>query len=224
MSRLVLLSVCALAIGCTQRASIGSFGGDAAVAVDGGPRADAGASCGVACGHFRACFGDEILSQCLEACDDPDAAELVLACDAMADGCDYPAMCRPPDGMSDCVSNCETAGFFDCIADADVARCVDACGTATPAQVQQFNSCSIGGCMDDGCYRILVPEGSRNVAGCQSACDDMVGFDCIYPIEHTDCRERCTRATREAINTFIACAAGICSGPSCYDELVFATP
>ncbi len=232
--RLALSLGALLALGCAQRANLGSLpdagpGGsvDAAGDGDAGPGApdDAGPSCTAGCVRYGGCFGPDAYDACLMACRDPGQAAAVIECVAMTDGCDFSRMCGGDgtDPRMECADNCELQGNVGCITSVDVATCVEACGTASDATIDQFNRCT-SSCRDDGCFRVLVPGGSANRQGCRDACDDMRSLDCIFPAEHLDCLDRCARASATAIDDFIRCNRALCDGPACYDQLFSAVP
>ena len=198
---------------------------------DAGPEvADGGviAACDLACQRGVTCVGGDavLLADCREGCR-IGFADTILMCDARRVGCTYPAECMDgpggPSPRDDCEDGCGDLAFFDCIDASGVSECVAACATATDVAVRQFNVCVVGICSDDSCFAALVPDGPTNVGGCQSACDMMELAGCIGAAQLTDCRSRCTTASRADVNAFIACNEGICDGIGCYSALRDAT-
>jgi hypothetical protein len=57
--------------------------------------------------------------------------------------------------------------------------------------------------------------GPDPIEQCQSTCDDMKFFGCIDETQHADCRDLCTTASMDSIDTFVACAFG-CQDDACY--------
>jgi hypothetical protein len=124
------------------------------------------------------------------------------------------------DPAADCKEACDSLSFFSCINGQDQAACRSSCSTVDEETRDSFTACaSAGVCESDECYRLLDPSGSADVEGCRRACNDMSLFDCITAAELTDCRNICAGAAPEVIETFKACAMGICEDASCYLEL-----
>ncbi|MEM9189741.1 MAG: hypothetical protein AAGF12_11230 [Myxococcota bacterium] len=180
-----------------------------------------GSGCVDLCGQFLAegCAPGISVAECGEVCR-TDAA-VVDYCLGRRSGCTLPAECveqvSAPDPADDCRAGCEQLGFFDCITPTDVAACSTACGSAAPATLDQFVSCTSAGiCQDDSCFRILGGSASADVPGCQMACDNLQFFDCIDAVTLSECRNRCTTASAAAVDSFKACTQGLCSDDSCY--------
>lgn len=156
-------------------------------------------------------------------------------------GCALPPECEEglpgeADPTAQCQDACDSLQFFDCIDAQTHADCRTLCTSAATDDQETFISCVAGGvCQDGACYDVFaggggetgVTGGGGEVGGggdvelCQSTCDQMEFFDCIDASQHSMCREVCTTATAESIDTFWSCAGG-CEDDSCYVEFLAA--
>lgn len=159
-------------------------------------------------------------AQCAGASDEEKA--FLDYCESTRTGCEFVEACQfeepePPTPQEECTASCERLGFFQCITGTDVAACTTTCATLDDQTASSFNSCvSAGICQDDSCYALISEGGgSANVAGCKEACDDMAFFDCIDAGTLSTCRTTCDSASKDAVDSFIACNEGICEDDSC---------
>jgi hypothetical protein len=138
------------------------------------------------------------------------------------------AGCVPP---VDCAGFCSSLSEFE---QTFVGYCVDRRdGCELPEECADALAGNEGGGAEEGGQ---VEEGGGGEVGggevgggevggldpieqCQGTCDDMQFFSCIDASQHSSCRELCTTASTERIDTFVGCAFG-CQDDACY--VVFA--
>ena len=185
------------------------------------PEAD---SCQTACAAMAAdmCIPEDCSPLCAE---DAEVRFAIVYCNSVREGCEFPEECSGKTSSADaCAQGCDQLQFFDCLSAGDAAACRNECAATDEATQTNFASCvqSSGTC-DGDCYTIINPDGpSADVAGCQSACDDLSFFDCVDAQGLSDCRTTCETASRESVETFKSCAEVICEDDSCYQQLLSA--
>lgn len=124
----------------------------------------------------------------------------VDACNGfIADGCAPPA---------DCAGLCATLSALE---QSFVTYCLDRSeGCVLPEECSDlFDVGDASGGDASGGGEV---GGGGTDEGCLGACDQMLFFDCIDPVQHATCRDTCEIASDESIGTFIGCA------PTCSDD------
>lgn len=122
------------------------------------------------------------------------------------------AGCVPP---VDCAGFCSSLSGFE---QEFVGYCVDRRdGCTLPAECEDALEGGEGGVSEEGGVGEGVGEvgGDDPIMACQGACDDMQFFDCIDEAQHASCRELCTTAATDDIDTFVSCSFG-CQDDACW--------
>lgn len=207
---------------------------------DGGETGGGGGSCAGAC-------QDYVDAGCIPPLDcaglcaslSPSDQGYAVYCVEHRDGCNLPPECGDglpgeSDPAAECQDACDSLQFFDCIDAQTHAACRDLCSSADASDRDTFVGCVAAGACDDGaCYDVFAGGGDGEVTGvgevggggdvtlCQSTCDQMEFFECIDASQHSMCRDVCTTASADSIDTFWACAGG-CEDDACYVEFLAA--
>lgn len=100
------------------------------------------------------------------------------------------------------------------------------CSVVNASVLHAFNACaSAGGCPDDACLSLLVPqvdpdpEPPAHVADCQSGCEMLLSFSCIDGVENSECFSLCETKSSATAEAFIECASFLCHRTGCLDGL-----
>lgn len=100
------------------------------------------------------------------------------------------------------------------------------CSAVNARVLHEFNACaSAGGCPDDACLSLLVPqvepepEPPEHLERCQSGCEILLSFSCIDGVENTECFSLCETKSPATAEAFIECASFLCHRTGCMDGL-----
>ena len=167
---------------------------------------------------------------------DPDCLDGLL---------DAPEPAPDPDPTTDGSSGtttCEDAcqAYVDAGCDvselSEAPSCAQACGSLSPDEqdliagcLNSPQTCEINPlCFDGGGETgSSVDEtggggGGGGSVSCQFACDDLLFYDCLTPVEHSECYDVCDSATGNDADAFVSCVSAVLPvcDPGCYEVFV----
>jgi hypothetical protein len=230
-SQIELFVACVRADVCDPECStelVGSAGGG-----EGGQTGSA--TCVEACEAVVAECSDEP-ADCATLCGSLSPADqaFVVYCESERNGCEFPDECVDEidsdggEGVS-CHDACDSMRFFDCLSAEQHADCRSLCKTVDVSTRDTFVGCASAVCNDSSCYDVMAGEGGSgaDVEGCQFVCDDLRFFECITATDHAMCRDLCTTASANRVETFKGCyglwdgggvgGGELCDAAQCYD-------
>ena len=146
-------------------------------------------------------------------------------------------------GSSTCEDACRAYVDAGCdVSDlSEAPSCAQACGSLSPDEqalvvvcLDSPQTCDINPlCLDGGAEESGGEESGGEEGGgvgesggspiaCQSACDDLMFFDCFTPAEHSECYDACDSAAGNDADAFVSCVAAVLPecDPGCYEVFV----
>lgn len=230
-SQIELFVACVRADVCDPACStdlVGSAGGGEGGQTDGG-------SCVEACDAVMTeCSDDPVDCAILCGALSPADKAFIVYCESERNGCVFPDECVDEIDSggsegSECLEACDSMRFFECLSAEQHADCRSLCETVDDSARDTFVGCASAVCDDSSCYDVMAGEeggSGADIEGCQFVCDDLRFFECITASDHAMCRDLCTSASADRVETFKGCyglgggggvGGDLCDTAECYD-------